>query len=146
MQRDSSKYIKSYSRPLTDMGELCECAGQDCFLLEPLFRNEAWGHMLAPMSEANERSVYVSMMEGCRAALQGYSTTIDDDLRALRDAPPGSRLEKAILVGVPASARCPPRSCACILDQVCIFSRTRCAVYLISAPARRCMACCYHVQ
>ncbi len=69
-------------------------------MLEPLFRNEAWGHMLAPVSEANERSVYVSMMEGCRAALQGYSTTIDDDLRTLRDAQPGSRLEKAILVCV----------------------------------------------
>ncbi|BDA46746.1 Actin-histidine N-methyltransferase [Coccomyxa sp. Obi] len=86
------------SEQLLGFLRLINLSGQDCFLLEPLFRNEAWGHMLAPMSEANERSVYVSMMEGCRAALQGYSTTIDDDLRALRDAPPGSRLEKAILV------------------------------------------------
>lgn len=45
-------------------------AGGDAFLLESLFRNEAWGHMLAPISEANERAVYLSMTEGCRAALQ----------------------------------------------------------------------------
>lgn len=110
---------KRYTWPLTDMGEHHGCAGQDCFLLEPLFRNEAWGHMLAPVSEANERSVYVSMMEGCRAALQGYSTSIDDDLRALRDAQPGSRLEKAILVGVPAvlriSVHVSQTRCACVL-------------------------------
>lgn len=68
--------------------------------MEPLFRNEAWGHMLAPVSEANERAVYESMMDGCRAALQGYATTIDDDLLALRDTLPGTRLEKAIMVGV----------------------------------------------
>ena len=46
--------------------------GQDTFLLEALFRNEAWGHMLAPISEANERAVYQSMLEGCQAALDGY--------------------------------------------------------------------------
>ena len=46
-------------------------AGQDSFLLEALFRNEAWGHMLAPISEANERAVYQSMLEGCQAALDG---------------------------------------------------------------------------
>lgn len=45
-------------------------AGQDAFLLEPLFRNEAWGFMCAPVSEANERAVYLSMAEGCRGALQ----------------------------------------------------------------------------
>ncbi len=39
-------------------------------MLEPLFRNEAWGFMLAPVSEANERAVYQSMADGCRAALQ----------------------------------------------------------------------------
>lgn len=76
-------------------------AGQDAFLLEPLFRNEAWGFMLSPVSEANERAVYVSMAEGCRAALQGYKTSIDEDLHLLREVRPGSRLHKAILV-------CPP--------------------------------------
>ena len=28
--------------------------------------------MLAPISEANERAVYQSMLEGCQAALDGY--------------------------------------------------------------------------
>jgi hypothetical protein len=46
------------------------CAGQDAFLLEPLFRADAWGFMCAPVSEANERAVYLSMAEGCRGALQ----------------------------------------------------------------------------
>ncbi len=49
-------------------------AGQDSFLLEALFRNEAWGHMLAPVSEANERAVYQSMLEGCQAALDGCAS------------------------------------------------------------------------
>ena len=61
--------------------------------------------MLSPVSEANERAVYVSMAEGCQAALQGYATTIEEDIRRLRDAPPGSRLQKAILV-----SRAPTRS------------------------------------
>ena len=50
-------------------------AGQDAFLLEPLFRSEAWGFMLAPVSEANERAVYQSMADGCRAALQVRTLT-----------------------------------------------------------------------
>ena len=45
-------------------------AGSDAFLLESLFRNDAWGHMLKPVSEANERAVYQSMADGCRGALQ----------------------------------------------------------------------------
>ena len=51
-------------------------AGQDSFLLEALFRNEAWGHMLAPISEANERAVYQSMLEGCQAALDGCAAVL----------------------------------------------------------------------
>ncbi|KAK9918129.1 hypothetical protein WJX75_001458 [Coccomyxa subellipsoidea] len=86
------------SEQLLGFLRLLNLSGQDAFLLEPLFRNEAWGHMLAPVSEANERAVYESMMDGCRAALQGYATTIDDDLLALRDTLPGTRLEKAIMV------------------------------------------------
>ncbi len=51
-------------------------AGQDSFLLEALFRNEVWGHMLAPISEANERAVYQSMLEGCQAALDGCAAVL----------------------------------------------------------------------
>jgi [ribulose-bisphosphate carboxylase]-lysine N-methyltransferase len=53
-----------------------QLAGQDCFLLEALFRSEAWGHMLAPVSEANERAVYQSMLEGCQAALDGCCLSV----------------------------------------------------------------------
>jgi hypothetical protein len=53
--------------------------------------------MLVPVSEANERAMYASMIDGCRAALQEYATGIEDDLRRLRNAAPGSRLQKAVL-------------------------------------------------
>ena len=65
--------------PLLGSGLRAACiwlAGQDSFLLEALFRNEAWGHMLAPISEANERAVYQSMLEGCQAALDGCAAVL----------------------------------------------------------------------
>ena len=49
---------------------MCGGSGADAFLLEALFRNDAWGHVLKPISEPNERSVFVSMIEGCRCV--GY--------------------------------------------------------------------------
>ena len=52
------------------VGAVAACTGPDAFLLEPLFRNDAWGHMCAPVSEGNERAVYLSMQDGCKAALQ----------------------------------------------------------------------------
>ena len=43
-------------------------AGPDAFLLESLFRNEAWNHLSAPVSEENENAIYRSMIDGCRCA------------------------------------------------------------------------------
>ena len=40
--------------------------GPDAFLLESIFRTEAWNHLSAPVSEPNESAVYRSMMDGCR--------------------------------------------------------------------------------
>ena len=41
-------------------------AGPDAFLLESLFRNEAWGHLQKPVSLENETAIFTSMIEGCR--------------------------------------------------------------------------------
>lgn len=35
-------------------------------MLEALFRNEAWGFMLQPVSQENEKAVCQSMVDGCR--------------------------------------------------------------------------------
>ncbi|KAK9806256.1 hypothetical protein WJX72_007461 [[Myrmecia] bisecta] len=71
-------------------------SGADAFLLESLFRNETWGHMLAPVSMENEQAVFQSMIKGCREALQGYATTIDEDLALLRTVQKGGREEMAV--------------------------------------------------
>lgn len=44
----------------------CLHAGADAFMLEALFRNEAWGFMLQPVSQENEKAVCQSMVDGCR--------------------------------------------------------------------------------
>jgi [ribulose-bisphosphate carboxylase]-lysine N-methyltransferase len=44
-------------------------AGSDAFLLESLFRNDAWGFLLKPVSLENETAVFSSMMDGCRCHL-----------------------------------------------------------------------------
>lgn len=44
----------------------CSATGPDAFLLESLFRNDAWMHLSAPVSEENEVAVYRSMIDGCR--------------------------------------------------------------------------------
>ena len=35
-------------------------------MLEALFRNEAWGFMLQPVSQENEKALCQSMVDGCR--------------------------------------------------------------------------------
>lgn len=47
-------------------GHIGADSGPDAFLLEALFRNEAWSHLNAPMSEENEGAVCRSMIDGCR--------------------------------------------------------------------------------
>lgn len=65
-------------------GEQRVCAaGTDAFLLESIFRNEAWGHMMEPVSKENEANVCDSMVAGCEAALDAFTASLSDDLRAL---------------------------------------------------------------
>jgi len=62
---------------------LLNLGGPDSFLMESIFRNEVWGHMQLPVSQENEENVYQSLINGCKSALAGYSTSIDIDLAAL---------------------------------------------------------------
>lgn len=41
--------------------------GPDAFLLEPLFRDELWSHLLLPVSQLNEGAMCDSMIEGIEA-------------------------------------------------------------------------------
>ena len=66
--------------------------------MEALFRNEVWGHMQVPVSRVNEEALCQSMIDGCREALKGYPTSINEDLSLLRDVQPGTRQSMAIRV------------------------------------------------
>jgi [ribulose-bisphosphate carboxylase]/[fructose-bisphosphate aldolase]-lysine N-methyltransferase len=77
---------------------LLNLQGADAFLLEALFRNEAWDHMQLPVSQENELAVCKSMSDGCAAALAGLPGSAEDDAAALRAAAPGSRAAIAAAV------------------------------------------------
>lgn len=51
--------------------------------MEAIFRNEAWGHMMVPVSPENEGNVCTSMAAGCEQALASYPTSLADDIRAM---------------------------------------------------------------
>ncbi|GIL50360.1 hypothetical protein Vafri_6588 [Volvox africanus] len=90
-------------QPTTEMLaflRLMELKGMDAFLLESIFRNDVWDFMQEPISETNEEALCTTLSEGARAVLAGYSTSIDEDLAALRAGthPKGSRREAALLV------------------------------------------------
>lgn len=72
--------------------------GADAFLLEALFRNEVWDHLQDPISEENERAICEGMVAGCREALLGYTTTIDEDLALLRGGVGSPEVLAAVLV------------------------------------------------
>lgn len=77
---------------------LVNLQGPDAFLLESIFRAEAWAHMEQPVSEENEQAVCQSIVDGCRAVLASYPTTVEEDVAALKTAAPGSRLAAAVAV------------------------------------------------
>lgn len=72
--------------------------GADAFLLEALFRNEVWDHVQDPISEENERAVCLGIIEGCREALVGYGSSIDEDLALLRGGELSPEALAAVLV------------------------------------------------
>lgn len=58
-------------------------AGPDSFHLEALFRNEAWDHMIQPLSDFNENLICETMVSGCRTALDQYKTNVSSDMALL---------------------------------------------------------------
>jgi [ribulose-bisphosphate carboxylase]/[fructose-bisphosphate aldolase]-lysine N-methyltransferase len=48
---------------------LCKLGATDAFLLESIFRNEVWGFMSMPVSEANELKVVNAISEACQKAI-----------------------------------------------------------------------------
>ncbi|KAL3159238.1 hypothetical protein ABBQ32_011210 [Trebouxia sp. C0010 RCD-2024] len=100
--QDSADFVLHPDQPPTNelmaFLRLVNISGPDAFLMEALFRNEVWGHMQVPVSRVNEEAVCQSMIDGCREALRGYPSTIDEDLMLLRDAVTGSREDLAIRV------------------------------------------------
>ena len=62
---------------------LIHCGGEDAFHLEAMFRDAAWSHFLGPISPENERAVCETVVQGCRAALERYPSTVEEDLRLL---------------------------------------------------------------
>lgn len=77
---------------------LSALSGPDSFLLEALFRNEAWGHVSLPVSRDNEEALCTSMLEGLKAALDGYSTTVEQDMEILARGDLSTRMEIAVVV------------------------------------------------
>ncbi|KAK9801977.1 hypothetical protein WJX73_005616 [Symbiochloris irregularis] len=93
--------LRPSQKPSSDLMaflRLLNLTGPDSFLLEALFRNEAWGHLSLPVSEENEAAVCRSMLDGCTEALQGYVSSIDEDLAALRNEGLPPRAAKAVQV------------------------------------------------
>ena len=77
---------------------LSALSGADAFLLEALFRNEAWAHVSLPVSRDNEEAVCTSMLEGLRSALEGYPTTIEEDMEILGQEDLSVRKQMAVIV------------------------------------------------
>lgn len=77
---------------------LTALGGPDSFLLEALFRNAVWGHLGLPVSRENEEAVCQAMIDGCRSALSGFKTSIEQDIRLLKDTGLSVRQETAVIV------------------------------------------------
>lgn len=77
---------------------LSALAGPDSFLLEALFRNEAWSHVSLPVSRDNEEAICTSMLDGLKAALDGYGTTVEQDMELLARGDLSVRHEIAVVV------------------------------------------------
>ena len=69
---------------LTPFLRLLSLGGPDAFLLEPIFRDQAWTLMQDPVSLANERAACTAVVQGAGAALAGFSCTAAADEAALR--------------------------------------------------------------
>ncbi|XP_002983944.2 fructose-bisphosphate aldolase-lysine N-methyltransferase, chloroplastic [Selaginella moellendorffii] len=100
---DSTAYFNLYRNqgPPEDMIaylRLIALFGSDSFLLEALFRNTVWDHLRLPISRENEEAICEAMIEGCRATLREYSSTIDEDTMLLNSSELSTRKKMAVVV------------------------------------------------
>eukprot|EP01018_Ginkgo_biloba_P038228 Gb_38065 [translate_table: standard] len=79
---------------------LLALGGTDAFLLEPVFRDSVWEHLSLPVSQDNEAAVCKVILDGCRSALDGYATTIEEDEDLLRGQRLDPRLEIAVVIRI----------------------------------------------
>lgn len=73
--------VRAHSDVVLSARKVVSClhAGADAFMLEALFRNEAWGFMLQPVSQENEKAVCQSMVDGCRCESSHVGLCIDTE-------------------------------------------------------------------
>eukprot|EP00250_Pteridium_aquilinum_P005644 c15711_g1_i1 orf=606-2153(-) len=77
---------------------LVALSGTDAFLLEALFRNSVWGHLQSPVSRENEEAVCKAVLDGCRSAIAGFPTTMEEDMNLLKGRQLSPRLEMAVAI------------------------------------------------
>jgi len=87
---DPTFYLKAYEDPdpnLRVFSRLLNIQGSDAFLLEALFRNNAWELISEPVSKENETQACETMIAGCKDALLQYKTSIeqDEDMLSIQD-------------------------------------------------------------
>ena len=79
---------------------LLNLKGEDAFLLEAIFRAEAWGLISEPLSRLNEEEACGTMINGCEEALRGYTTRVEDDRKVAEDTSIGRRARLAARVSM----------------------------------------------
>lgn len=81
--------LRAFEDPPNELrifARLLNVKDEDAFLLEAIFRQEAWGLIFEPVSKSNEQEACTTMIGGCEVALSGYPTRVDED-RAVAEDP-----------------------------------------------------------
>jgi [ribulose-bisphosphate carboxylase]-lysine N-methyltransferase len=102
--RAPSFILRAFEDPPFDLrvfARLLNVKRQDAFLLEAIFRREAWGLMREPVSRMNEQEACSTMITGCEEALAAYPTRVEEDRVVAEDvaAPPRARLAARVVMG-----------------------------------------------
>lgn len=86
------------SEDLRTMLRLVHLGGTDAFLLEALFREQAWDLISQPVSRENEEMACGSIVQALQQALDSYPTTLEEDFAMLTrgQVQIGSAMEVAV--------------------------------------------------
>ena len=101
--RAPSFTIRAFEDPPAELrvfSRLLNLKDSDAFLLEAIFRAEAWSLISEPVSETNEREACLTMIAGCEAALSLYPSRVDEDRAVAEDASSSPRLRLAARVAM----------------------------------------------